>query len=59
VDDARALMALRDPVAGGDSATHVLVEHPELARFLTLAFESVWMQGSPALVEDRAASAEL
>jgi sugar-specific transcriptional regulator TrmB len=31
VDDLRALMSLRDPVAGAESATHVLVEHAELS----------------------------
>jgi len=38
---------LRDPVAGAESATHVLVEHAELAGFLTLAFEAVWARATP------------
>jgi hypothetical protein len=47
VDDASALISLRDPVAGTDSATSVLVEHSELAQVLTMAFESVWSRAEP------------
>jgi predicted transcriptional regulator len=47
VDDASALISLRDPVAGADSSTTVLVEHSEMAQVLTMAFESVWARAEP------------
>lgn len=49
VDGAHALFSLTDPVAGGLTATNVLVEHPDFASSLTYAFEAVWSTGRPVL----------
>lgn len=40
-------MSLRDPVAGSDSTTNILIEHPALAQCLTYAFETIWAGAEP------------
>ncbi|MFC6704036.1 hypothetical protein [Flexivirga alba] len=49
VNGTHALFSLTDPVAGGLTATNVLVEHPDLAASLTYAFEALWDSGRPVL----------
>ncbi|GAB3491146.1 TrmB family transcriptional regulator [Flexivirga lutea] len=49
VNGTHALFSLTDPVAGGLTATNVLVEHPDLATSLTYAFEAMWATGRPVL----------
>lgn len=49
VNGTHALFSLTDPVAGGLTATNVLVEHPDLAASLTFAFEALWAAGRPVL----------
>ena len=49
VNGTHALFSLTDPVAGGLTATNVLVEHPDLAASLTFAFEALWEAGRPVL----------
>ncbi|WP_188838607.1 TrmB family transcriptional regulator [Flexivirga endophytica] len=49
VNGTHALFSLTDPVAGGLTATNVLVEHPDLATSLTYAFETLWSTGRPVL----------
>jgi HTH-type transcriptional regulator, sugar sensing transcriptional regulator len=47
VDGFRVVMSLRDPVAGSDSTTTVLIEHPALAQCLMYAFEAIWAGADP------------
>ncbi|MCO6003566.1 hypothetical protein NE236_01055 [Actinoallomurus purpureus] len=47
VDGVRVVMSLRDPVAGSDSTTNVLIEHPSLAQCLGYAFETIWAGADP------------
>lgn len=54
VDETRALMSLRDPVAGSASSTNMLVEHAELAQCLGFAFETLWTRARP-IAQARAA----
>lgn len=49
VDGTHALFSLTDPLAGGLTATNVLVEHPDLATSLTYTFEALWATGRPVL----------
>lgn len=49
VNGTHALFSLTDPVAGGLTATNVLVEHPDLTSSLTYAFEALWETGRPVL----------
>lgn len=49
VNGTHTLFSLTDPVAGGLTATNVLVEHPDLAISLTYAFETLWSTGRPVL----------
>lgn len=49
VNGTHALFSLTDPVAGGLTATNVLVEHPALATSLSYAFEALWATGRPVL----------
>ncbi|HEY2041839.1 MAG TPA: hypothetical protein VGH11_04110 [Jatrophihabitans sp.] len=51
-DGSRALFSLTDPVAGGLTATNILVDHAALAASLRLGFEALWKQAVPV---DRAA----
>lgn len=46
-DDSRVLMSLTDPLAAAESVTTLVVEHTELARFLTHAFDTVWTTAEP------------
>ena len=59
VDGTHALFSLTDPVAGGLTATNVLVEHPDLATSLRYAFEALWASGRPILEAARAAGHEV
>ncbi|MBB2892861.1 TrmB family transcriptional regulator [Flexivirga oryzae] len=59
VDDSYALFSLTDPVAGGLTATNVLVEHPDLARSLSYAFEALWATGRPILDAAREAGHDI
>lgn len=59
VDGAHALFSLTDPVAGGLTATNVLVEHPDLTLSLTYAFEALWSSGRPVLDVAREAGYEV
>jgi HTH-type transcriptional regulator, sugar sensing transcriptional regulator len=54
-----ALFSLTDPVAGGLTATNVLVEHPDLTASLTYAFEALWSSGRPVLDVAREAGFEV
>jgi len=42
IDERVAMFSLKDPVAGGDELTILVVEHPALAALLKIAFEAVW-----------------
>jgi sugar-specific transcriptional regulator TrmB len=45
IDERIALFTMEDPVAGTRELTIMIVEHPALARLLSLAFERVWESG--------------
>ena len=45
IDETYVMFGMEDPVAGGQDLTMVVVEHPSLARLLTIAFWSVWDEG--------------
>lgn len=45
IDEAIVLFGLEDPIAGGDSLTMMVVEHPQLAKVLKIAFLAVWNEG--------------
>jgi sugar-specific transcriptional regulator TrmB len=45
IDEAIVLFGMEDPVAGPSELTIMVIEHPELARLLKIAFEAVWSQG--------------
>jgi HTH-type transcriptional regulator, sugar sensing transcriptional regulator len=51
VDERVVMFALPDPIAGRDDLTSVVIEHPDLAAVLKIAFEAVW---TPALTFDQA-----
>jgi HTH-type transcriptional regulator, sugar sensing transcriptional regulator len=53
VDERVVMFALPDPIAGRDDLTSVVIEHPDLAAVLKIAFESVW---TLALTFDQACS---
>jgi sugar-specific transcriptional regulator TrmB len=36
---------MEDPVAGASELTIMVIEHPELARLLKIAFDAVWREG--------------
>jgi sugar-specific transcriptional regulator TrmB len=42
IDERIAMFSLKDPVAGGDELTILVVEHPALAALLKTAFEVIW-----------------
>ena len=42
VDERVVMFALPDPIAGRDDLTSVVIEHPDLAVALKIAFEAVW-----------------
>jgi sugar-specific transcriptional regulator TrmB len=45
LDEATVMFGMEDPVAGADSLTMVVIEHPSLAHVLKLAFDAVWDEG--------------
>jgi len=45
IDEAIVMFGMEDPVAGPSELTIMVIEHPELARLLKIAFEAVWSQG--------------
>lgn len=45
VDESTVLFAMEDPLAGRSELTYMVIENPQLARLLKLAFESLWEQG--------------
>ena len=45
IDERIAMFSLKDPVAGGDELTILVVEHPALAALLRIAFDAVWETG--------------
>lgn len=51
IDERVVMFALPDPIAGRDDLTSVVIEHPDLAAALKIAFEAVW---TSALTIDRA-----
>jgi hypothetical protein len=47
IDETIVMFGMEDPVAGRDTLTIVVVEHPSLAQLLKLAFNAVWERGLP------------
>jgi sugar-specific transcriptional regulator TrmB len=47
IDEAVVMFGMEDPVAGSSALTMMVVEHPQLAKVLKLAFLAVWEQGLP------------
>jgi sugar-specific transcriptional regulator TrmB len=45
IDETIVMFGMEDPVAGGSEMTIVVVEHPQLAKILKIAFSSVWNEG--------------
>jgi HTH-type transcriptional regulator, sugar sensing transcriptional regulator len=45
IDEAIVMFGMEDPVAGPSELTIMVIEHPELARLLKIAFEAVWSRG--------------
>jgi sugar-specific transcriptional regulator TrmB len=45
IDEAIVMFGMEDPVAGASELTIMVIEHPELARLLKIAFDAVWSQG--------------
>ena len=45
IDETTVMIGMRDPVAGTTDLTIMVVEHPELASVLKIAFEAVWARG--------------
>jgi HTH-type transcriptional regulator, sugar sensing transcriptional regulator len=45
IDETIVMFGMEDPVAGGSDMTIVVVEHPQLAKILKIAFSSVWNEG--------------
>ena len=48
IDERVALFTLEDPVPGTNGLTIMIIEHPALARLLSVAFEAVWASGEPS-----------
>ena len=46
IDERIAMFSLKDPVAGGDELTILVIEHPALAALLRIAFDAVWETGA-------------
>jgi hypothetical protein len=63
IDETIVMFGMEDPVAGGADLTIMVVEHPQLASVLKIAFDTVWQNGltfdqaCARLVEPTAASA--
>jgi HTH-type transcriptional regulator, sugar sensing transcriptional regulator len=47
VDEAIVMFAMEDPVAGRPDLTIMVIENPQLAFALKLAFNTIWAQGVP------------
>ena len=45
IDRRIAMFSLKDPVAGSEGLTILVVEHPALAALLEIAFDAVWEAG--------------
>jgi sugar-specific transcriptional regulator TrmB len=45
IDESIVMFGMEDPVAGAAEMTMVVVEHPQLAKVLKVAFETIWSQG--------------
>jgi sugar-specific transcriptional regulator TrmB len=45
IDEATVMFGMEDPVAGDSELTIMVVEHPQLASILKIAFDAVWEQG--------------
>ncbi len=45
IDERIVMFGMEDPVAGASELTIMVIEHPELARLLKIAFEAVWSEG--------------
>lgn len=45
IDEQTVMFALPDPIAGREDLTTIVIEHPNLAAVLKLAFETVWAGG--------------
>ena len=45
IDEAIVMFGMEDPIAGSSELTIVVIEHPQLAKVLKIAFESVWAAG--------------
>jgi sugar-specific transcriptional regulator TrmB len=45
IDEAVVMFGMEDPVAGISALTMMVVEHPQLAKLLKIAFLAVWEQG--------------
>lgn len=52
-DERKVIFAMSDPAAGPATLTSLVVEHPELASTLKIAFESIWARGEPLVGESR------
>jgi len=55
IDEAVVMFGMEDPIAGSAGLTMMVVEHPQLAKVLKIAFRAVWDQG---LTFDEAASSQ-
>jgi sugar-specific transcriptional regulator TrmB len=45
IDERIVMFGMEDPVAGASELTIMVIEHPELARLLKIAFDAVWREG--------------
>jgi HTH-type transcriptional regulator, sugar sensing transcriptional regulator len=45
IDESTVMFGMEDPVAGESELTIMVVEHPQLAHILKIAFDTVWEQG--------------
>jgi len=45
IDEAVVMFGMEDPVARSSGLTMMVVEHPQLAKVLKIAFQAVWEQG--------------
>jgi sugar-specific transcriptional regulator TrmB len=45
IDETVVMFGMEDPIAGSSELTIMVVEHPQLARVLKIAFSAVWEQG--------------
>ena len=45
IDETIVMFGMEDPVAGEADLTIVVVEHPQLASVLKIAFDAVWQRG--------------